>query len=177
MTAPGATVSRRTAFDPATARADGLGSATAIVVIAWFLLALNRFGGSVTQSVRPFVRFVVIGVWAWLLGAAVLWLVFALTGGGTRRSARAALTAVGRAHVPLAAWAVVLFVAAGALRLRWPGLVAAVLVAGWMVWSMATTIAESVGSGRRSVVAVSAAHAVWLATAGRFLADRLGHLF
>lgn len=157
-----------------------LPAGAATVAIAASLLSLNRFGALAGQEPRAFLRLALVGIWGWPLLAATSWLIATTI---TRRhdglpGLQRVLAVHGRAHLSLAALAGVLFVAAGALQLRWPGLIAAYVVFAW--WFPATLIV-----GLRSTTQISmrtagtsalAAYALWLATVGRHLDQQLGHL-
>ena len=45
---------------------QSLYSAAALVVVAFGLLALNRFGGLTTSAPRAFIRLTLVGVWGWI---------------------------------------------------------------------------------------------------------------
>lgn len=168
-----------------TARFEGVGpaslpSAAAIVLTSSFLMALNRFGGLAIEAPRPFMRLVVIGIWAWLALGAVMWLA---TLASTRAkptvdSLLTALAVVGRAHIALLALSIVLFVAAGALRLRWPGFVtAAYVLALWMPGALVAGIRSTTGlSWRSAVLAAGVPYLGWILIFGNHLRIQLGHL-
>jgi hypothetical protein len=158
-----------------------LTSAAALVVVASFLLALNRFGGLVIDEPRSFVRLVLVGVWGWIGMAVVATAVLVVSGsarGGSGRTLRATLAVIGAAHVPLIWASVMLFLGAGMLQLLWPGLIMVVLVfAFW--FPAAVGIGLRVSCGARVGVAVAAtavSYAAWVTVVGRHLYDQLAHL-
>ncbi len=154
----------------------------ATVIGGWLLLAFGRFGLPAVTEPRALLRFVLVGVYVWLAMAVVVWLV--------GRAARAAgrtgpvpdlarsLHFTGLAHQP----AVVL----GALLLLgqvvpaiWPFTIVAVLTL--VVWLPGLLVAAMVSAfgrlDRSSAGAALAAYLLWAALAGRYLLDRVGHLF
>lgn len=158
------------------------GTGVATVAVAAGLLSLNRFGGLVTQAPRAFVRLALVVVWGWIGLGIVLWLVTALLGRRRPRPADlvATLDAAGRAHVPVVALALVMFLFAGALRLRWPVLLATFGVVGWwfprsVIVNLTTTAATV--STTRAIAATAVAYGAWLAVVGRHLHVQLGHLY
>lgn len=152
----------------------------ATVAVAAGLLSLNRFGGLAGTAPRAFTRLALVVVWGWVGLCAFVWLTDGRTWrqGSKRSHLVRTLDAVGRAHLSLIGLAAVLFVAAGALRLRWPGLVAAVVVFGWFFpRSIVAWAADVRGvSLARATVAVAPAYVVWVVTVGRHLQVQLGHL-
>lgn len=157
-----------------------LRSAAAYVAVASILLAMNRFGGLVTVEPRSFVRLVLVGVWGWIGMALVAWIVVTTTSPAEHphRSPAASIAIVGIAHIPLIWLAGVLFLAAGALQLLWPGLMTAAFV--FTVWFPAAVfmgLRVSCGAGFvRAMVATAVSYAAWLAVIGRQLYDQLAHL-
>ena len=155
-------------------------SGAAIVMVAAGLLSMNRFGGLLTQAPRAFVRLGLVVVWGWVGLGLAIWGTGALIRSRPPRAAglERTLASLGRAHVPLVALALIMFLSAGALQLRWPVAVATVAVVGW--WfphSLVTGARESgVNSRAASVPVVLTAYAGWLATVGRHLSVQLGHL-
>lgn len=165
---------------PTTTTDSSVASSAAIVGVAAGLLSLNRFGGLAAQAPRAFTRLGLVVVWGWIGLSLMIWMFDAAV--GALRPARARFEQiavdVGRAHLPLAGLAIVLFVAAGALQLRWPGLIASLIVFGW--WFPAGLV----GAARpdadapigRYLVTTLAAYALWVAAVGRHLDHQLGHL-
>jgi len=154
----------------------------ATVVGGWLLLAFGRFGLPAVTEPRSLLRFVLVGVYAWLVMALLVWLV----GRGARSAGRTrpvpdlarSLQFTGLAHQP----AVIL----GALLLLgqvvpaiWPFTIAAILtLAVWLPGLLLTAMTSAFGRlDRASAGAAFVAYLAWAALAGRYLLDRVGHLF
>lgn len=144
------------------------------------LLSLNRFGGLVTQAPRAFVRLALVVVWGWIGLGVTMWL---LTTAFARRQARLddlqrELARTGRAHTALVALAITMFVFAGALQLRWPGLLLTIAVVGW--WFPRSLLAGATTQRSAStwarIMATVLAFSGWLVVIGRHLLVQLGHL-
>lgn len=158
-----------------------LTSAGALVVVASFLLALNRIGGLVVHEPRSFVRLVLVGVWGWIGMAVLATAVLVVNGsarGGSGRTLRTTLAVVGAAHVPLIWASVVLFLGASMLQLLWPGLITVVFVfAFWFPAAVGIGLRVSCGAPVRTAAAATAvAYAAWVTVVGRHLYDQLAHL-
>lgn len=178
---------RRLGLDDPTWEAVGpgsLGSGAAIALTASGLLALNRLGGLVVEAPRAFVRLTLVGFWGWVGLGIGIWLLTAIISRqsvvATRSlgSLQRTLAATGRAHVPLLVLAGVLFVAAGVLQLRWPGLIAAwFVVVAWIPISLIGAVrATTPTSTMRAAVIMAGPYVAWLATVGRHFQTQLGHL-
>ena len=182
--APLITTSRLLGLDRERWKRVGPGSLTtaaALVVVASFLLALNRIGGLVVDEPRSFVRLVLVGVWGWIGMAVVAAAVLVVSGsarGGSGRTLRTTLAVIGTAHVPLIWASVVLFLGAGMLQLLWPGLIIVIFVfAFW--FPAAVGIGLRISCGARvggAVAATTVAYAAWVTVIGRHLYDLLAHL-
>ncbi len=157
---------------------SSLWSATAIVVVASALMALNRFGGLVTDAPRPFLRLTLVGVWGWIGLAAGVSITLRRVPSRAPTTLRTTFAVVGLAHVPLLALAGVIFVAAVMFQLLGPGLAMAVIVLA--IWFPALLIA---GVRHTSHIAVGPAAAViaapygaWLLVVGRHVVGQVEHL-
>ena len=161
---------------------DGLSVPAMIVVGAWVLLAWARFGSQAIAGVRVFTRFVLVGVYAWFGLTVGLWLV-ALVRSRSPSVARAGhegaerlLAAVGKAHQPLLFGGVILWF----LQVAPHSILNTVIAVVMTAWMGGQLVAATAAFEQRPwlVVAPStiAVWAVWLATAGRFLMTRIGHL-
>lgn len=152
------------------------------VVSAWALLAWARFGPQVIEGPRAALRFLLVGVYVWLAMAAVVWSVGRLAERLGRRGPRPdptrSLQFTGLAHQP----AVILGLAVqiGALiPVQTPFTILA--VATLLLWLPAQlVVAMTAAFGRLdrwSLAAAVAAYGSATALAGRYLLDRVGHLF
>lgn len=162
--------------------ADSFWSGAAIVIVTSFLLALTRFGGLAATEPRSLLRLALVGVWGWIGLATLVWIAGALSSAERpRRPHRSALrvfASVGIAHVPLLAFAGVLFVAAMLFRWLGAGTVTAWLVfAAWLPASLVIGARSTFGlaTGRALAVAV-VPYGVWYAIVGRHLLQQVGHL-
>lgn len=160
--------------------------AIATVVGGWLVAAWGRFGIQGLSAPRVLVRFVLVGVYGWLLLTAVVWAVGWLAGRRAARSGVAPPTApsaarilqlTGLCHQPLLVVAIA--VQFGQL-VPLPALFRILAVVAFGLWLPAMLV-TALGSAfrpstRGAIVAAGAGYLVWLATAGRYLLDRVGHL-
>lgn len=162
--------------------------AAALVLGAWVLMAWSRFGAQGLTAPRVAVRFVLVGLYGWLALAVLVWAagrladqLLARPGGGPEGAGPELARIVqftGLAHRPLIILGFVIQFAAVLLRLQGPGLVLAIAALGlWMPAMLvaAVTSAFAVGPLRAALV-VAGPYLAWLATAGRFLNQQVGHL-
>lgn len=158
--------------------------AAALVLGGWAIMAWSRFGAQGLTSPRPGVRFVLIGFYAWLALAVVVWLIGRFAVGRADRSSddRPSLLRIvqfaGLAHRPVILLGFVIQFAAVLLRLDGPGLVLAVVAFGLWMPAMLVAAARSAYDlpTARAAALVALPYLAWLATAGRFLRDQVGHL-
>lgn len=163
------------------------GRAAAVVIGAWALLAWSRFGFQATSAPRAPVRFVLVGVYGWLGLAVLLWAAGRIIGRiaeattGVAPSPGATLDSVvrvvGLAHQPI----LVVAVLAQFLQvLPLPRLSLAVAVFTFVLWLPGVLGAAVMSLHRltpsRAALVVIVGYGPWLATAGRYLNERLGHL-
>ncbi|MEM9133235.1 MAG: hypothetical protein AAGE88_12880 [Actinomycetota bacterium] len=167
----------------------GLPRAALTAVGAWTLLAWGRLGLQAVTAPRATVRFVLIGAYAWLALAALVWLVVVLaerlatsvdpapapapTIDGLLRITEV----VGSAHRPLVFLGIAIQLLQLVNLLGGPGAVFAAVTMAWM----AATLGAAVAWAARRPLLVGLAvtvlpFALWLATAGRFGLNRVGHL-
>lgn len=158
----------------------------ATVAGGWALLAFGRFGLPAVTAPRPVVRFVLVGVYVWLAMAALVWLTARLADRTARTDdarrpapgATALLQYTGLAHQPLVVLGFALQVGQ-LLPIRWPATAAAALAL--VIWLPALLVASLVSAfgrlDRWSLGAASLAWLLWAGTAGRYLLERIGHLF
>ena len=153
------------------------------VVGSWLLLAWGRLGIQGVAAPRTMLRFVLVGVYAWLLVIAVTWGLAWLARRALGPDRLAApdggrlLEVTGSSHQPLVVMAVL--VQFGQLiPLPVVLTVAAGLALGLWMPAMLTAAVSSVlqTSLLRAAAIALVAYLGWLATAGRYLADRVGHL-
>lgn len=156
--------------------------ALATVVGGWALLAWARFGLPGLAAPRPVLRFLLVGVYVWLLLAALA----AATGLAAARLGRRgpvpgperALQITGSAHLPLVVFGAGLLVG----QVLWvPSLLTALAVATLGIWlpgMLVAAMAEAFGRADRwSVGTALVLYGCWAGLAGRYLFDRVGHLF
>ena len=169
-----------------TIRADQLLGKLIMVVIAYLLLAVNRFGVLGFTAPKAAVRLVLVGVYSWLILAGFLWLVgrYASSSsssdpsGQPRPTLPMAAVAVGTAHAPLLGTAIFIAVVAGFAQLQGPGWIAAIVLVGlWMPALLVQATQAITGLARNQAIALGlGSYLVWLATTGRFLHAQVGHL-
>lgn len=170
---------------------DDLTRATMVVLAAWVILAWSRFGAQSFNGMRAFTRFVLVGVYAWFGLTAALWVAARIrtrarpteapTGDG-RRSPWRLLAMLGLAHQPLLVAGALLWflqIAPHSALNTVVGAAAVALMGGQVV--AATGVFEQRSSlawpsSLSVVLSTVAVWLLWLATAGRFLAERVGHL-
>lgn len=174
----------------------GLARSALTAVGAWTLLAWGRLGLQAVTAPRATVRFVLIGFYAWLLLAAVIWAVVVLaerfstsveraTGDS---STRAPMTgdwrglvpvteAVGAAHRPLVFLGIAIQLLQLVGLLGGPGAVFAAFTMIWMVATLGAAMAWMTDRSFPIGLAIAALpFGLWLATAGRFALNRVAHL-
>ena len=167
-----------------TIRADQLMSKLIMVVIAYLILAVNRFGILGFTAPKAAVRLVLVGVHSWLLLAGFLWLVgrFGSSPAGSSSPPRPTLpmaaVAVGTAHAPVLGTAIFIAVVAGFAQLQGPGWVAAIVLVGmWMPALVVQATRSITGLEKSQAIALGLGlYLVWLATTGRYLHAQVGHL-
>lgn len=151
------------------------------VVAAWALLAWARFGSQAIEGPRAVLRFLLVGVYAWLLQAFVVW----VTGLAAERTGRAgprpdptrALQFTGLAHQPVVILGLAVQLGAVVpLPILFTAL-AVVALLGWLPGQLVTAMASAFGRlDRWSLAAAVLAYGAWAVLAGRYLLDRVGHL-
>lgn len=164
------------------ARSADLRGPALTAIGAWLLMAWNRFGLQGLAAPRVGVRFVLIGFYAWIAMAVLIWVGGRLA---ARRSSSAPasgflrlVVVTGWAHKPL----VVVGVALQLLAFIAPGsgvgtVVASVALLLWMPAMLVAALAWAFDRPMRQLVALAGVtQALWLATAGRFLLTQVGHL-
>lgn len=157
-------------------------AAIATVLGAWVLLAWSRLGIQGMSAPRTATRFVLVGVYSWLLMAAVVYLVgwladrFGRPAQGSFRPARI-MQLTGLCHQPLAMVGFVMLFGV-LLPVQEPVTLAAVAGVGLWMPAMLVVAMRSMMPDDRAVgmVAGLAGYLIWVATAGRYLLDRVGHL-
>lgn len=154
------------------------------VVGAWTLLAWSRFGLQGLSAPRAGVRFVLVGVYAWIAMALIL---FAIGLARQRlatapaRSSPPGLTRllqfVGLAHQPLVVGG---FLLQFATILPIPFLAATLAgftVGFWLPAMLGAAVSSMFDTDPGPAAALTAAiYLPWLASAGWYLSDRVGHL-
>ncbi len=193
------------AWLPGANRAPSLWGPALTATGAWFIVAFNRFGPAGLVAPRATVRFVLIGFYAWLALALLLWVGARLLDGRRRRTEAPApaeeaapgtgrgdaerpppagfglvraVEVTGRIHRPLLllAFALQILSVFGTI----PGL-GTILVGATAIWMAGMTIAALAGHLGRSVVLAAATAGppllLWWASAGRYLVDQQQHLF
>ena len=166
-----------------------------MVVGGWVIMAWSRFGPQGFVGPRSAVRFILVGFYAWLALAVLIWLAGrwltdrAEPADPVHRVDRSAVSPdgvgllrvvqlTGHAHRPVVVLGLVIQFAAVLLQITGPGLVLAVAAFGlWMPAMLAATTAAAFDlSPARATVVVALPYLAWLATAGRFLERQVGHL-
>ncbi|MGI9597271.1 MAG: hypothetical protein ACR2QK_14000 [Acidimicrobiales bacterium] len=164
--------------------------AIAAVVGAWLLMAWGRFGVQGLSAPRAGLRFILVGVYAWLLVAATVYLVGVVAhrfgagragggGGGRSESFRPArvFQLTGLCHQPVVLTGIaVLF--GSLLPFQAPlTVVAYFAIALWLPAMLVAAVQSMLPANRLAATGAGlAGYGVWLATAGRYLLDRVGHL-
>lgn len=161
-------------------------SAIALVLLASFLMALNRFGGLAVTEPRSVLRLALVGIWGWLALTVGIWVVAGFLSRAAQTSGRPSapaslqltLAMVGWAHLPIAALGVVILVAAGLMQLLGPGLVVGALVVGVALPAALVTGTQHVFrlSVARAVAAVAVPYGIWLLVVVRHMFTQLRHL-
>ena len=161
-------------------------SAIAFVLVASFLMALNRFGGLAVTEPRSVLRLALVGIWGWLGLAVGIWMVAGLLSRAAQEPARHSASAslqltlamVGWAYLPIAALGVVVLFAAGLMQLLGPGLVVGVFVVGVALPVALATGAQQVYglSLVRAVAVVAVPYSIWLFVVARHVFIQLRHL-
>ena len=158
--------------------ADNLGRPILIVLGTWLLLAWARFGSQAISSPRALTRYVLVGVYAWIGLSVLFWLVGRIQtapGSGTDGMVAAAIK-VGQAHQPLAIGGLVIQI----IQILPTGPVTGVIAFASITWMGGQLIGAMAAHQQRPVFSVAVATVVvwipWLATAGLYLWQRLGHL-
>ncbi len=147
---------------------------------------MNRLGGLTLTDPRAFVRLTVIGIWGWLALGLSLWAVVRVFAKAAAPDAPVRpvvpldrmLSVVGWAHTPIAALAIVVFIAAGALQLLGPGLVVATVVfALFIPFALVTGVRHVAGSSvMRAIAMIAIPYAVWILVIVRHALDSIQHL-
>lgn len=157
--------------------------AAVLVVGGWVVMAWSRFGPQAFVGPRSAVRFILVGFYAWLALAVLVWLAGRwLADRAEARDDEVGLLRVvqltGQAHRPVVVLGLVIQFAAVLLQITGPGLVLAVAAFGlWMPAMLVATTASAFDlSPRRASLVVAGPYLAWLATAGRFLERQVGHL-
>ena len=170
-------------------RRASLAGAAGSALGAWAVMAWNRFGSQGLLAPRAGVRFLLIGFYTWVGLALTLWLGLKLASWLTSRSRETAevdkppppsliIQLSGLAHRPLLVVAVVIQLLSLIVPGTGPGgVVAAIGLGLWMpamlvsglMWARPQPVL-------RAALIVALPYLAWLATAGRFLLDRVGHL-
>lgn len=150
---------------------------TMTVLFAYGVLAWNRFGFLTFSAPRAPMRFLLLGVYAWLALAAAVWLASRLSPQGPA-TLRDAAVATAISHTPLVGLGFFMAIVAGFARIHGPGVIMAAFV--FALW-MPALLARSFHDIARMpwIQAIGAAvvvQLVWLATLGRHLNDQVGHL-
>ncbi len=169
---------------------------------AWVIMAWNRLGIQGIAAPRAGVRFLLIGLYTWAAMTLLLWLLVramtwgapasgpgqedqerapgpeAETGPETPHSLRRLAQLTGLAHRPLVVVAIMLQVLAVLVPTSGVGLVVAIVGLGaWMPAMLTSAIVWSTRSSvARAGAIVAVAYGAWLATAGHYLFDQVGHL-
>jgi hypothetical protein len=162
-------------------------SAASLVVVAWGLIALNRIGGLALSEPRAVARLTVVGVWGWLALAVAIWSIATVglrgSHSGIRRDRAHAslppvLAVVGWSHLPVVALAVVVFIAAGALRILGPGLFVAVAAFSALVpFALVTGVRHVFRTSTLAAIAVVAVpYLIWLVVVVRHSLGAIQHL-
>ncbi|MEL6981546.1 MAG: hypothetical protein AAFO29_03895 [Actinomycetota bacterium] len=154
----------------------------ATVVGGWLLLAFARLGIPAAGAPRALLRFLLVGIYVWLAMAVVVWLIARLA--DRIRPVPGApgftpsLQVTGLVSQPLVVFGFVILLGQ-VVSAQWPFTIAAVLAAlVWLPGLLVAGLASAFGRlDRFSVAAAGTAYLVWLAGAGRYLIDRVGHLF
>lgn len=166
-------------------RSDDLTRAAFVMVGAWVILAWARFGSQAVNGPRAFTRFVLVGVYAWFGLTAALWTVAwirdrALPDEESSTSPVAdlprLLAMVGATHQPLLIGGLLLWflqIAPHSVLNTIIGMAAVAWMGGQLVVAVGAFEQRSLWSVAPTTLAV---WALWLATAGRFLATRIDHL-
>ncbi len=166
-------------------RSDDLTRAAFIVVGAWVVLAWARFGSQTVNGPRVFTRFVLVGVYAWFGLTGLLWAVARIRNRALPDGASDAghvsglprlLAMVGATHQPLLIGGLLLWLlqmAPHSVLNTIIGIAAVAWMGGQLVVAAGAFEQRSLWSAAPTTLAV---WALWLATAGQFLATRIGHL-
>ncbi len=158
------------------ATAGGLDTATLIVLGAYAILALDRFGLQMVLYPRPAVRLVLAGFYGWLGLAGLVWLIG--RGRFPEVTFRTVFRMVGFAHTPLVVLGLTIQFSSVVLRFLGPAFSIAIFTAVfWMpaLLTAAMRAAYSINT-RMSLRLVIAPYLLWLAVVGRYLIAQLGHL-
>ncbi|MEE9416932.1 MAG: YIP1 family protein [Acidimicrobiales bacterium] len=151
--------------------------AVAAVLVAFALLAWNRFGAQGVVAPRASVRLILIGVYGWLGASVALWAIARFTFGIIVPFQRT-LCVLGTSHIPLVVLGGILQFAGVVFRWFLPGLIGSIVVFG--LWMPAMLVAGSRHifglDTKRAATVVVVPYAGWLATVGVVLHRQLGHL-
>lgn len=155
--------------------------AIATVLGSWFLLSWGRFGLQGLAAPRALTQFMLVGVYGWIGMSAGLWVLGAIDarrqGQGLPDPARV-LQLVGLAHQPLVVLGVVIQVAQLIPAALVPTVAATIILAAWlpaMLVAVARALFDwSIPFGVGATVLV---YGGWFLGTGRFLIERVGHLF
>lgn len=167
------------------ARGGDLGPPVFTALGAWLIMAWNRFGLQGLAAPRAAVRFILIGFYAWMGLALLLWLASRVIARPTSGSGppsepdpKMLIRLSGLAHRPLVIIGLVLQVTGFFLPTAGVGLVIA--VAGLALWMPAMLVGAVVWARPRPVgqalAVVAVPYFVWLVVVGRFLDSQVGHL-
>ena len=159
---------------------DRLTGAVLLAVGGWAIMAWNRLGVLAFTTPRSGVRFVLIGFYAYLGMALAVVAVARLVDPKPVSTTQLCRTVqvVGLAHQPLLVIGLVVQISALIAPLTSVATVAAWLTFGlWMPAMLVGAVRWTRDiSTPQALMIVSVPYLLWLATAGRFLLDRVGHL-
>lgn len=173
------------------ARGGDLGPPVFTALGAWLIMAWSRFGFQGVSAPRAAVRFMLIGFYAWMGLALLLWLASKLIADSNPNSSPSPdpapdpvpdpvtlIRLTGLAHRPLVVIGLVLQVTG--FFLPTPGVGLVVAVAGLALWMPAMLVGALIWARPRPIVRAAAVVAlpylVWLAVVARFLDSQIGHL-
>ncbi|MEM9562276.1 MAG: hypothetical protein AAGA93_06660 [Actinomycetota bacterium] len=152
------------------------------VVGGWLLMACARFGIQGVTAPRALVRFVLVGVYTWLamaaLVAAVGWLANRRGRPGPQPDVTRSLQFAGLVSQPIVILGFALLIGQVIPVPALFTMLAVLTLLLWLPGLLLAAMASAFGRlDRLALGAAAAAYVLWATTAGRYLLDRVGHLF